>query len=107
MNVPVVLKSFYNWFSAQTVQNVGSASTDITITYADGHSKAFTGVPANGTVNIIELDSAGSVLPDGSSISAVITSSGEPIVAVVQENSEVMYGATPGDYLLAYTGIAQ
>lgn len=107
VNVPVVLKSFYNWFSAQTVQNVGSVSTDITITYADGNSKIFTGVPANGTVNIIELDSAGSVLPDGSSISAVITSSGEPIVAVVQENSEVMYGTTPGDYLLAYTGIAQ
>ncbi len=107
VNCPVVLKAFYNWFSAQTVQNVGTDSTNITITYATGHTRTFNNVPPNGTVNIIELAGAGSVLPDGSSVSAVISSSGQPIVAVVQENSNVRYSTTPGDYLLAYTCVSQ
>ncbi|MEM4239247.1 MAG: hypothetical protein QXP49_06050 [Nitrososphaerota archaeon] len=104
---PVVLKAFYGWFSAQTVQNVGTAPTDITITYASGQSRTFNNVPPNGTVNIIELANAGSVLPDNSSVSAVITSSGQPVVAVVQENSNSRYASTPGDYLLAYTCVAK
>ena len=105
-NCPVVLKSFFQWFSAQTVQNVGTAPTDITIDYASGQSRVFTNVPANGTVNIIELDGTGSVLPDGSSVAAEITSSGEPIVVVVQENSNERYASAPGDYLLAYTCVS-
>lgn len=106
INVPVVLKSFYQWFSAQTVQNVGTNPTDIKITYATGETATFQDIPANGTVNIIELDFYNSVLPDGSSVSAIIESlDGEPIVAVVQENSNYRYSQTPGDYLLAYTGI--
>ena len=104
---PVVLKEFYGWFSAQTVQNVGTAATNITITYASGQTKTFNNVPANGTINIIELDATGSVLPDTSSVSAVIKSSGQPIVAVVQENSNSRYTTTPGDYLLAYTCVSQ
>jgi len=107
VNLPVVLKSFYKWFSAETVQNVGTAPTNITITYASGQTRTFSNVPANGTVNIIELATAGSVLPDGSSVSAVVTSSGQPIVAVVQENSDQLYTTVKGDYLLAYTGIAR
>lgn len=102
---PVVLKEFYDFFSAQTVQNVGSVATDITITYASGQNRVFPGVAPNGTVNIIELASAGSVLPNLSSVSAVITSSNnQPLVAVVQENR-----ITPqnGDTLLAYTCIAR
>lgn len=105
-NCPVVLKSFYQWFSAQTVQNVGTVATDITVTYASGETRDFLDIPANGTVNIVELDAAGSVLPDGSSVAAEITSSGQPIVAVVQENSNDRYTATPGDYLLAYTCVS-
>lgn len=104
---PVVLKAFYEWFSAQTVQNVGTSPTDITITYATGQSKTFTNVPPNGTVNIIELAAAGSVLPDMSSVSAVIRSTGQPIVAVVQEDSKERYTRAPGDYLLAYTCVSQ
>jgi hypothetical protein len=104
---PVVMKTFYGWFSAETVQNVGTNPTNITITYASGQSKTFNNVPANGTVNFVELASAGSVLPDASSVSAVISSSGEPIVAVVQEDSKDRYAVTPGDYLLAYTCVAQ
>jgi hypothetical protein len=103
---PVTMKAFYGWFSAETVQNVGASATDITITYASGETKTYSGIAANGTVNIIEL-APQSVLPDVSSVSASITSSGQPIVAVVQENSSTRYATTPGDYLLAYTCVSQ
>jgi hypothetical protein len=110
VNAPVVLKAFYNWYSAVTVQNVGDGPTDITITYAaaGSPSRTFTNIPANGTVNIIQLAAAGeTALPDGSSVSAVVSSSnGQEIVAVVQEDSTVSYTQHPGDYLLAYTGNA-
>jgi hypothetical protein len=104
---PVVMKSYFGWFSAQSVQNVGTAPTNITIKYSTGQTKTFNNVPANGIVNIIELASAGSALPDGSSVSAVIESSGQPIVATVQENSNSRFATTRGDYLLSYTCISQ
>lgn len=112
---PVVLKEFYQWFSAVTVQNVGSAATNVRITYADSGSttQQFTNIPANGTVNIIQLAAAGCLLPDGNSVAATIESYAgggltvQPLVAVVQENSSSRYAATPGDYLLAYTAVAQ
>lgn len=100
---PVVLKSFYRWFSAETVQNVGTNPTTITVTYSSGQYRTFENVPPNGTVNVIELANAGSVLPDGSSVSATFESSGEPLLVVVQENSNERYASNPGDYLLAYT----
>lgn len=101
---PVVMKEFYGWFSAQTVQNVGTLATNVTITYANGMTRTFNGVDPNETINIIELTNAGSVLPGTSSLAASITSSnGQPLVAVVQENSDVRYGQAAGDYLLSYT----
>jgi len=107
VNCPVVLKSFYNFFSAQTVQNVGTANTNITITYAGGQTNTWYNVPPNGTINIVEIG-ANTNLPGNSSVSAVISSSGQPIVAVVQENDTgSQYSAHPGDYLTAYTGIAR
>ena len=100
---PVVLKDYYYWFSAETVQNVGTAPTNITITYANGMTRVYNNVPPNGTVNIIELANAGSPLPVTSSLAATITSSGQPLVAVVQENSNTRYSENPGDYLLSYS----
>lgn len=101
---PVVMKDFYGWFSAETVQNVGTLATDITVTYANGMTRVFPGVLPNETINVIELTSAGSVLPATSSMSATITSSNaQPLVAVVQENSDTRYAQAAGDYLLSYT----
>lgn len=107
VRAPVVMREFYGWFSAVTVQNVGAVNTDVKITYASGETETFTGVAPNGTVNIIQLAGAGTTLPAGSSVSAVIESVGgaSQLVAVVQENSLTGPGTNPGDYLLAYTAI--
>jgi len=115
---PVVMKEFYQWFSAVTVQNVGTAATNVKITYADTGAtvqkwEGTSAVPASGTVNIIQLASAGCSLPDNNSVAATIESyaggglTAQPLVAVIQENSDTRYTATAGDYLAAYTAVAQ
>ena len=104
---PVVMQSYYKWFSSATVQNVGAAATNITATYSSGQTKTVNNVPANGSVNFIELSTAGTVLPNGSVVSAVFSSSGQPIVAVVNENSNELYALNAGDYLLSYTCFAK
>lgn len=103
---PVVMQAYYKWFSAATVQNVGTAATNITATYSSGQTKTINNVPANGTANFIELPTAGTVLPNGSVVSVVFSSSGQPIVAVVNENSNELYALHAGDYLLSYTCFA-
>lgn len=101
---PVVMKEYYNWFTAETVQNVGAIATDVTVTYANGATRTLANVAPGSTVNVIELTSAGSVLANGASLAASFTSSNaQPLVVVVQENSNTRYSATPGDYLLAYS----
>jgi len=100
---PVVMQAYYKWFSAATVQNVGTATTNITATYSSGQTLVFNNVPANGAINVIELPTAGSVLPNGSVVSVTFSSSGQPIVAVVNENSNLLFAINPGDYLLSYS----
>ncbi|MGQ9554598.1 MAG: DUF5719 family protein, partial [Anaerolineae bacterium] len=104
VNAPVVLKAFYGWFSAVTVQNVGTAPANITLTYSSGQTRTANNVPANGTYNFIQLAAAGDTLPDSSSVSARVEGT-QPLVVVVNENSDDRYAATPGDYLLAYTAV--
>jgi hypothetical protein len=103
---PVVMKSYYGWFSATTVQNVGTLPTDVIVGYASGQTKTFTNVPVNGTVNVIEKGLL-TTLPENSSVAATYSSSNaQPLVAVVQENSS-RYPTAPGDYLLAYACVPQ
>lgn len=105
---PVVMQNFYGWYTAETVQNVGTDATDIKVTYASGQSVTYTDIPANGTVNIVEM-APGSALPTTSSVSVTIESTStvkQPLVVVVQENS-LRYNNARGDYLLAYTCVPQ
>ena len=104
VNAPVVLKTFYGWFSAVTVQNVGTGPANITVAYSSGQSRSASNVPANGTYNFIQMASDGDPLPDGSSVSAKI-SANQPLVVTVNENSDDRYAEAPGDYLLAYTAV--
>lgn len=99
-NCAMVNKAYFGGFTAETVQNVGTQATNITLTYSSGQTRVFNNVPPNGTINAIELPNAGSTLPDNSSVAAVITSSGQPIVTVVQGNR---VSPQNGDTLLAYT----
>lgn len=98
----VVMKDYYKWFTAETVMNVGATPANVTITYSNGKTRTITGIPPLGTFNVAELAATWSVLDPNSVLSATFTSA-NPLVVVVQENSDLMYTTTPGDYLLAYT----
>jgi len=114
VNIPNVLSDYYGYFTAVTVQNTCASATDITIRYPGSLSSAnrtFTGVPANGTVNILHLNSAGDKLPNSTTTSAVVSASNTScnLVAVLQHGTTsgvTGYNPTkqPSDYLLALTG---
>lgn len=113
VNIPNINSDYYGYFSAVTVQNTGTQSTNVTITYADGSSRVFNNVPAGGVVNIVHLNGAGDVLPNRTSTSATVTSSnGVNLVAVIQHNttngvSGYDPNKKPSDFLLAVTGVSQ
>ncbi|WP_420629797.1 hypothetical protein [Candidatus Leptofilum sp.] len=113
VNIPSVLSDYYGYFSAVTVQNTGSTSTNVTIDYANGDSRTINNVAAGATVNFIHLDNASDVLPFRTATSATVSSSnGNPLVAVIQHNTSPNVAGynsakTPSDYLLAVTGVAE
>lgn len=123
VNISSVMHGFYGYFSAVTVQNTGTAATDILITYATGQSRRFLNVAPNATVNILHLSSTpDEVLPNVTSTSAVVKSvklnTNPPqdntvtLVAVIQHGTAMGvngYDPThvPSDYLLALTGSAK
>jgi hypothetical protein len=82
------------------VQNVSTnnTATDITITYEGGCTETRTGIAANGVVMFVT--SSNTCLEDGWRGSAVVTSSGEPIVGVVNQNDDAE-GVT-GDSALSF-----
>lgn len=111
VNITNLLSDYFGYFSAVTVQNTSNTTAqNVTITYANGQSRNMGNVPANGTVNIIHLNSAGDILPDQQSLSAKVSSSnGAQLVAVVQHNTASGVrgynpAKLPSDFLLALTG---
>lgn len=97
--MPTVNFNYYGWYSMLTVQNVGTAATDVTVTItcSDGTIGTLT------TTGLAKMASVTwplkSVVPNGFSAStvcegsAVIESTGEPIVAV-NNNNKPLVGAT-------------
>lgn len=98
---PVTLQSFFNYFSSETVQNLGSVATTVTATYATGQVRVSPSIPPNGTYNFLELQGQGTVLPNGSSVAVTFTSSnGQPLAAVTQQN---YLQVKAGDSLSSYS----
>jgi hypothetical protein len=114
VSIPSVTSDYYGLFSAVTVQNTDDAlATDVTITYADGSFRTFTGVAAGDVVNILHLNNTGDILANRTATSAVVTSSnGVNLVAVIQQNTAsnvAGYDASkvPSDFLSAVTGVTE
>lgn len=100
INAPIVLKAYYGYSTSITCQNIGTGSTNITVTYSNGATESRNNVPVNGTALFYQPNTVG--LPNGFNGSAVITAS-QPIVCVINENQ--VSNPNPQDYLLVYEGI--
>jgi hypothetical protein len=83
--LPAIVHAYYGWNSLISVQNVGSSPTDVTVTYTCGsntytHTKA--GLMPNASVHFDLEINPPSGMPAGCNGSAVVTSTGQPIIAV-------------------------
>jgi hypothetical protein len=103
VRAPIVLKRYYNYNTSITCQNVGTVATNMTITYSNGASSSQTGIAQNGTALFYQPNESG--LTDGFNGSAVVTSSSQNIVCVVNEDmNEGSQATTVFDQLFAYEG---
>lgn len=112
VSIPSVLNNYYGLFTAVSVQNTGTQATNITLTYQDGKTWTITNVPANGVANFLHLPKVSGnpyAASTNISTSAVASSSnGQPLVAVIQHNTEASLTAynpnkRPSDFLHVFT----
>jgi hypothetical protein len=104
VGVPSVMKSYYNWNTSFTCQNVGSVATTLNISY-DGHAgNAYdTGSLAPGKT--IEVYTPGETfLPAGYQGGATVTANtaDAEIACVVNFNNAAEMGSTLGDWSMSY-----
>jgi len=99
---PIVLKRYHGYSSSITCQNIGTESTNITVTYSNGVVETRNDVAPNGTALFYQPNNAS--LPDGFNGSATITAA-QPIVCIINQNQ--VENPAVQDFLLAYEGIVQ
>jgi hypothetical protein len=101
---PAIMKNYHNYNTSLTVQNVGTAATNLTIQYVGPGGQVASSVTIGGLQpNATAFRYSPALtenLPDGFLGSAVVASSGEPIVAVVNELFGT--GSEAGDQLFTY-----
>ncbi len=93
---PALFNDYYGYVSSIQVQNIGSVSTDITVTYSDGIVKTATAVGSNQAA-LFYQPSEGHA--SGWAGSATVASSASDVVAVVAQKSSVKasnYNAASG-----------
>jgi hypothetical protein len=93
---PVIMKGYYGYLTALTVQNLGSASTVVTVTYGTGVVRSQSVAGNASWVIYVPSDPS---IPNGTLTSAKIESSGQPVVALVNEQNAYHRAAS-------YTGFA-
>ena len=88
---PVVMSGYYGYNTAITVQNAGSATANVTVTYSNSTTRSFT--LASGASNTL-LDFQ--ILPAATSLySAVIESTNaQPLIVTVNESNSAKYATT-------------
>jgi hypothetical protein len=99
---PIVLKRYHGYSSSITCQNVGTETTDITVTYSNGVVETRNNIAPNGTALFYQPNNAS--LPDGFNGSATIMAS-QPVVCIINQNQ--VDNPTAQDFLLAYEGIVR
>jgi hypothetical protein len=81
---PVIMNAYYGYNTSLTVQNIGTASTPVTVTYGTGQQ--WTGIIAANSAQQLYTPVSG--VPAGSLTGAVVESGGEPIVVLVNESTD-------------------
>jgi hypothetical protein len=93
MFAPVLFNNYYGFNTSLSVQNIGSAPTNITVTYGTGQVQSTTLNPNQSIEYYTPLVPGMPSGPTGIT-GATITSSGQPIVALVNESSSTNNAAS-------------
>jgi hypothetical protein len=99
-----VLKNYYGYNTSVTIQNTGTAPTNLTLAYADASGRtllAQTLTNLQPGASYFNYTPSNFDLPDGFSGSLVVQAAGQKIVGVV--NELLGSGDRPGDQLFTYT----
>lgn len=107
VGLPTVMKGYYDWDTSFSVQNVGSASTVVTVTYSGGYAPYnLPSLAAGASTEVYQPGEA--FLPSGYRGSVTLTSSGGiAIAAIVNEANPVQQAAGAGDWSMSYNGFNQ
>lgn len=90
---PIIMNNYsaYGYITALTVQNLGTSSTTVTVTYGTGHTQS----QSIGAKAAYVFYTPSSSVPSGTLTSAKIESSGsQPIVAIVNQTNNYKRAAT-------------
>lgn len=104
VGVPSVMKSYYNWNTSFTCQNVGDIATTLHISY-DGYAGNAYNTASLTPGETIEVYTPGeSFLPAGYQGGATVTANtaDSEIACVVNFNNSVEMGSTLGDWSMSY-----
>lgn len=96
---PVLMRNFYQYNTSIKVQKIGSGSTDVTITYSNGHAETQTLTDASDSYLFTQQNETN--LPASWLGSATITSTSLDIIAVVNQQNTTTGKAA------SYNGFAQ
>jgi len=111
VSLPVVMKSHYGWNTAFTVQNLGPGTATIDITY-NPDSYGFAGTTYSVTIQegASKLyyqpgDTHLTANKYNGAVSLEVTSSGQSIVAIVNQVCDGQLGVVTGDWAMSYSGM--
>lgn len=113
VGLPIIMRGFYNWNTAFTIQNVGSADTTIAITYSTDPDSGATGatythsetLSAGESVQVYQPADTNLTDPNWHSGSVtVVSNSGQPIAGIVNETNSARQQAGDGDWSMSYNG---
>jgi hypothetical protein len=104
VGVPSVMKSYYNWNTSFTCQNVGSTTTSLHVLYSGHDASAYdTAALAPGETKEV-VQASESFLPAGYQGGATITANtaASEIACIVNFNNKTMMDSTVGDWSMSY-----
>jgi hypothetical protein len=111
VSLPVVMKNHYGWNTAFTVQNLGPGQATINITY-NPDSYGFAGTTYSDTIGEGKSklyyqpgDAKLTANKYNGAVTVEVTSSGQTIVAIVNQVCDGQLGVTSGDWAMSYSGM--
>jgi hypothetical protein len=104
VGVPSVMKSYYNWNTSFTCQNVGTTTTSLHIVYSGHDANAYNtaSLVPGGTIEIFQPSET--FLPAGYQGGATVTANtaASEVACIVNFNNPTMMNTTVGDWSMSY-----